>query len=269
MTLADAASGNSAPARPGLPPSGSLDETPIDRAEQADLLAGAARIATTIRLEAPDDNGPSAADAPAPVGQSGDTTPVATSSGLFTERQSTGYGVTPNISVGSLGTGGYLGGGGIGDVSTSSSYSTQTVTLAGSGLVFVNTYTSNVSQSYKNAIISAENFYQSHLSNSVTLNFTFDTKNAGANGFVASNSFSTFHLSYASLKSALTSHATSADDAAAVASLPSSDVSGGKGFDIPGGLAEALGLVNAKGATTRRRWRATGASSASGPRSAS
>src|SRR5436190_20471132 len=37
---------------------------------------------------------------------------------------------------------------------------TQTVRLAGSGLVFVNTYTSNVSQQYVNAIISAENFFQ-------------------------------------------------------------------------------------------------------------
>lgn len=143
----------------------------------------------------------------------------------------------------------------VGSLSTSSAMaqrgfpsSMQTVRLAGSGLVFVNTYTSNVSQAYQSAIIAAENYFQQRISSSVTLNFTFDTLNGGTGGFVGSNSFSTYHASYASLRSALASHVSSADDAAAVAALLSRDITGGAGFDIPAGLAEVLGFVSATGA---------------------
>src|SRR4029077_12497350 len=99
-----------------------------------------------------------------------------------------------------------------------------------------------VSAAYQNAIIAAENFYQSHITTSETLYFNFAT---ASGGFVAENQFYWIpNVSYATLKSALASHATSADDQAAVASLPASDPSGGQGFNITVDLAEALGLTN-------------------------
>src|SRR3954463_2529663 len=95
------------------------------------------------------------------------------------------------------------------DVGTASAFSgfalpsPETITFAGSGLVFVNTYTANVTAEYRGAIIAAENFLQAHIKNSVTINQAFDTKNGGANGFVASNTFFLQNTSYSSLKSAL------------------------------------------------------------------
>ena len=120
--------------------------------------------------------------------------------------------------------------------------SSQTVTYQGSGLVFVNTYGAGVSAAYQNAIIAAENFYQSHITTSETLYFNFDT---ASGGFVGENQFYWItNVPYATLKSALAGHATSADDQAAVASLPASDPSGGHGFNITVDLAQALGLTN-------------------------
>ena len=52
--------------------------------------------------------------------------------------------------------------------------SSETITYAGSGLVFVNTYGSGVNDAYRSAIIQAENAFQSHFTNSVTLRLTFD-----------------------------------------------------------------------------------------------
>lgn len=127
---------------------------------------------------------------------------------------------------------------------------TETVTLAGSGLVFVNTYSASVSQSYKNAIKAAENFYQSEITTSVTLDFTFDTFNDGGSGFVAANSWYYVNVDYTTLKNALTSHATTLDDKAAVASLPATDITGGQGFSIPTALARALGLLPATSSST-------------------
>src|SRR5207248_518917 len=50
----------------------------------------------------------------------------------------------------------------------------ETVTLSGSGLTFINTYGSGVNDAYHTAIIAAENFFQSHFTNSVTLRMNFD-----------------------------------------------------------------------------------------------
>jgi hypothetical protein len=52
--------------------------------------------------------------------------------------------------------------------------STSAVTYIGSGLVFVNSFGAGVTTAYKNAIASAENFFQSHFTNAVTLNLKFD-----------------------------------------------------------------------------------------------
>jgi hypothetical protein len=64
--------------------------------------------------------------------------------------------------------------------------SSQTVTYQGSGLVFVNIYGAGVSAAYQNAIIAAENFYQSHITTSETLYFNFDT---ASGGFAGENQF--------------------------------------------------------------------------------
>lgn len=128
--------------------------------------------------------------------------------------------------------------------------STQTITTSGSGLVFVNTYTANVSAQYQNAIIAAEQFLETNITNSVTINVTFSTQNAGTSGFVGENSWFYQTVSYATLKSALASHATSANDQAAVAALPATDPSNGAGFAVTNALAKALGLMNANGSET-------------------
>ncbi|MEA2834747.1 MAG: hypothetical protein QOG66_2949 [Methylobacteriaceae bacterium] len=124
--------------------------------------------------------------------------------------------------------------------------SPETVTLAGSALTFVNTYGAGVTAAYRTAIIYAENELQSHFSNPVTITASFDFGNA--NGFLAENFFhNTVQASYANLRTALQQHETTANDIAAVNSLPSADPSGGNGFLVTGGMARLLGLP---GATT-------------------
>jgi hypothetical protein len=126
----------------------------------------------------------------------------------------------------------------------------ETVKYAGSGLVFVNQYGAGVTAQFHDAIIKAENFFQSHFTNSVTLNMSFDLKpiddknSDGSWKFSGFNTYNPLAFSYASLKNALTAHATTADDLAAVSSLPTSDPSGGKMFDVSVGMARILGLAN-------------------------
>jgi len=124
----------------------------------------------------------------------------------------------------------------------------ETVTLSGSGLVFVNSYGSAVTTAYHTAILAAENELQSHFINAVTINVSFDFGPLSG-GFIAFNNFfNTQTVSYTTLKNALTSHATSADDLAAVAALPaaapsnSHSSSGTTGFEVTAGMARILGL---------------------------
>src|SRR3954465_11698878 len=112
------------------------------------------------------------------------------------------------------------------------SLATEAVTLPGSGLVFVNYYQDAVTPAYRAAIITAENFLQSHFTNSVTVGMKFDFASLGAS-FSAQNGFSTTNVSYSAFAAALSSHAVTADDFLAVAGLPSFDPSGGAGFAIP------------------------------------
>jgi len=235
--------------------SGSLDEPPTDRAEQAALIGGSALPGKVYG------NSPPGAGSPLTAGQSADASPIAASGEPVTQWPAAGNGLTPNIFVESISVGWNGDDRGIWGVGQSpgnakglsasapatlqSVYTSQTVTLPGSGLVFVNTYEPNISQNYVNAIIAAENFYQSQISTSVTLDYTFSIQNGGVNGFVGENSQDGLTVSYASLKSALTSRATSANDAAAIASLPSTDITSGQGFFIQDGLAQALGLLPA------------------------
>ena len=119
----------------------------------------------------------------------------------------------------------------------------ETVTLLGSGMVFINTYGSLVSSAFRTAIITAENFFQSHFSNQVTLNMSFDLGSLGSQ-FSGENHFTPVrNVAYSTLVKALSSQATTSDDLAAVNSLPSADPSSGAGFSVPIGMARILGLA--------------------------
>jgi hypothetical protein len=123
--------------------------------------------------------------------------------------------------------------------------SPETVTYAGSGLVFVNSYGSGVTTTFRNEVVAAENYFQSHFTNACTINCSFDLQ-ALNHAFSGENSFSPITVSYSSLVNALRSHATTLDDLAAVASLSHlSDPSGGVGFEVPIGEARILGLAGA------------------------
>jgi Ca2+-binding RTX toxin-like protein len=122
------------------------------------------------------------------------------------------------------------------------SLDTESVTQPGSGLVFVNYYGAGVTDAYRSAIVAAENFLESHFTNSVTVGVSFDMQSLGST-FSAQNSFSTVAVSYASLSAALSAHATTADDLLAVNGLPTTDPSHGAGFAIPTTEARILGLA--------------------------
>jgi Ca2+-binding RTX toxin-like protein len=119
---------------------------------------------------------------------------------------------------------------------------TEAVTLAGSGLVFINDYKATVGDAYRSAIITAENALQSHFTNQLTVSVDFDFAPLSA-GSSASNNFSEVTVSYAAFTAALRSHATTVDDALAVNGLPAADPSGGAGFAIPTAEAVMLGLA--------------------------
>ena len=123
-----------------------------------------------------------------------------------------------------------------------SGFAPETITLAGSGLVFDNTYSASVTAAYRSAIIAAEHFYQSEYTNSVTLDMNFDFAPLGVN-FAAENSFNTVDVAYATLKSALQSHAATSLQQAAVAALPASDPSHGDLFGVSIGMADILGIA--------------------------
>jgi Ca2+-binding RTX toxin-like protein len=117
----------------------------------------------------------------------------------------------------------------------------EVVTLAGSGLVFDNTYDASVTDGYRAAILSAETYLESHFSDAVTVHatFVFDTVNPDV---AASNASFVIKVSYAAFSNALRSHATTPDDLLAVNGLPLTDPSGGAGFVIPTSEARALGF---------------------------
>jgi lipopolysaccharide export system protein LptA len=121
-------------------------------------------------------------------------------------------------------------------------FTTDTVTHAGSGLVFTNTYSASVTTAFHNAIIAAETYLESHFTNSVTLNVSFDLQTLNP-VFSAQDSFPTVAVTYGQLVNALQSHATSPDDTAAVNALQlMDDPSGGQMFTVPNGQAKLLGL---------------------------
>ena len=50
---------------------------------------------------------------------------------------------------------------------------TEAVTLAGSGLTFINTYDATVTAAYRTAVITAENVLQAHFTNQLTVSVDF------------------------------------------------------------------------------------------------
>jgi Ca2+-binding RTX toxin-like protein len=124
----------------------------------------------------------------------------------------------------------------------------ETVALAGSGVVFNNTYDAGVTDAVRASIIGAENYLQAHFTDNVTLNVAFNF-DPGTPGDVASNVFHTYTVSYGQVVDALTAHATTADDRLAVAGLPATDPSNGVGFEIVSGEAQALGILPPSGLT--------------------
>jgi hypothetical protein len=131
--------------------------------------------------------------------------------------------------------------------------SSETVAFATSGIVFVNTYTANVTQAFKNNILAAEQDIAAHWTNSVTLKLTFDAQARGTNSFLATNSWPSFvAVSYTALKNALAAHdAANPDAQAAVAALPATDPNpaGGNDWNLPEAYARMLGLSQSAPAT--------------------
>ncbi|WP_293371753.1 NF038122 family metalloprotease, partial [Phenylobacterium sp.] len=122
----------------------------------------------------------------------------------------------------------------------------EAVALAGSGIVFNNTYDAGVTDQVRTSIITAENYLQAHFTDTVTVNVAFNYDPGGAND-VANNIFNVYPISYNQLVAALTTHATTADDRLAVAGLPATDPSNGAGFEIVSGEAQALGILPPSG----------------------
>lgn len=119
---------------------------------------------------------------------------------------------------------------------------TETISLTGSGVVFVNSYGANVSATFRNEIVAAENYFQTHFTNTATINVSFNLAQLSPQ-VAGQNSFTYVGVSYSAFVSALQSHATSADDLAAVNALTHlADPSGGHAFVIPLGEANILGL---------------------------
>ena len=120
-------------------------------------------------------------------------------------------------------------------------FAPESVTLAGSGLVFINYYDDTVTTAYRSAIVSAEHELQSHFTNPTTIGASFGLSALGA-GFAAQNNFSTVPVSFTAFADALRSHAVSFDDFVAVNGLPLIDPSNGVGFELPTAQARILGL---------------------------
>jgi hypothetical protein len=123
--------------------------------------------------------------------------------------------------------------------------SSQIVTLAGSGLTFVNTFDSNDSSGYISAVDAAENFYQKNFSNNVTINLDFTTKAAGTNAFVAqTETAARTPVSYTQLINGLAANETTADAVAAVNAIKSlGDITSGAGFLLEPGEVKAFGMT--------------------------
>ena len=147
-----------------------------------------------------------------------------------------------------LATGTAISGIDIANVSTNANGSTtETVTFAGSGIVFNDTFDASVSQPYKNCVLSAEQAIATEWTNPVTINEEFSAQAQGLDGELASNQFYVYGVSYATIKGALITLAAQEPSNSylqqAVAHLPSTDPSGGSGFELALPYGRILGLT--------------------------
>jgi len=107
--------------------------------------------------------------------------------------------------------------------------STQTSVLT--GLQFSITYGAGVPDAAKAVVSQVTSFFQAHFYDSVTLHININWQNLGS-GILGQtqNSFYSLNGGYAALKTDLTSDASTSDDTASLAELPSSDPTGGSGL---------------------------------------
>jgi hypothetical protein len=176
----------------------------------------------------------------------GDVSPMHTDGNLFTEAFHTGG----NISTDTLVHAGVTPAGvlvkELGNFPGNVPVLPDTVRSPDSGLVFVNTYGDGVTSKFHDAVVAAERELQGYFKDSVTVSMNFDLQKID-DKFSGQNFFgnSVVQVSYGQLKDALTAHATTSDDYAAVASLPATDPSNGAKFDVAIGMARNLGLAPA------------------------
>ena len=108
-----------------------------------------------------------------------------------------------------------------------------------------NTLSSSDKTNAENTINSVISTYEADILNSITVKITFSVNQA----VLGSTSFSVYQIPYSSYVSALTSHAVSSDDFAAIANLPSNGtvdpVTGQSSLDVKAPVIRALGIVNA------------------------
>jgi hypothetical protein len=125
----------------------------------------------------------------------------------------------------------------------------EAVSFSGSNISFNNTFASAISQAFINCALAAEQAIATQWSapNAVTINESFTAQAEGKNGELASNGFYVDTVSYATLKSALTTLASHEPGNAylqqAVAHLPSADPTRGAGFSLALSYARMLGLT--------------------------
>ncbi len=126
------------------------------------------------------------------------------------------------------------------------------VSAPGAGLTINVTYDSSVASApaaFKTAVAKVVQYYESQFSDHITINLhvgygEVDGSALGAGALGESQTFFSSH-SYAQLKSALASSATSADDQTAMAHFAASDPTGGGTFWVSTAEAKALGLSGA------------------------
>ena len=132
-----------------------------------------------------------------------------------------------------------------------------------SGLVINASYDSSISDlatsspslysAVTGAITDAIQFFESHISNAITINIDFgfgevEGMALGGNALGESSSVYGSTVSYHTLLHALQNHATTANDIAAVGTLPANSPVGNSPFAVPDAEAKALGLMAANSA---------------------
>ena len=142
------------------------------------------------------------------------------------------YQFAPAAAAGSLASGGASAAAGIPGVGGDPPLKVAT---SGSGLVFLDTFTTDDTLAYENCVVAAEKQLEGIFTNNVTLRMVFNMTNVKG-GDTDGNHFSNGVVcSYAKLKAALLKLAP--DDV-----LPATDPSGGKGFTLAPAYARMLGL---------------------------